>query len=137
MELGKHCIVGVLWAEVVLQVQSPCAHGFDKPKLRMIEFGVRKSLLIKKTLAKKVGFIVVSQIYLEKVQSSGLFSVKGRENRRDYFCKTEAPSRIPLMISLFICTIKQELLALGLWERCRLERGVRDPAFHCVTVGVE
>lgn len=92
MEIGKHCIVGVLWAEVVLQVQSPCARGFEKPKLRMIEFGVRKSLLIEKILAKKMRFIVVPQIYLKKVQSSGFFSVKGRENGRDCFCKTEAPS---------------------------------------------
>ena len=62
----------------VLPVQRPYATCFEKPKLKMSEFGVKKDLLIKKAPAEKIGTLVVSQIHLKKVQSSGFFYVKGR-----------------------------------------------------------
>lgn len=70
------------------------------PKLKMSQFGVRKGLLIQEAAAKKMGVLVLPQIDLKKVECSGFFYVKGRENRRGYFCKRQVPSRIPLMISM-------------------------------------
>lgn len=52
--------------------------------------------------------LVVPKIHLKKVQSANFMYVKGRGNERGY--KTEAASRIPLMISMSICKTKQKLL---------------------------
>ena len=57
--------------------------------------------------------LVVSQIHLKEVQSSGVFYVKGKE-RDGLFCKTSSPSRIPLMISMSKGAIS--LKALGMMQ---------------------
>ena len=47
-----------------LPVQSLCAPSFERSKLKMSEFGMRKTLLIKKVPAEKMGVLAVSQIHL-------------------------------------------------------------------------
>ena len=54
----------------------------QKVKTLMSKIGVREDLLIKKVSINKMGVLVVPQIHLTKVQCSGFFYVKGRENGR-------------------------------------------------------
>lgn len=58
---------------------------------------------MEKEPTEKMGDLVVPQIHLTKVQGSGFFYVRGRGNWRDCFCKTEATSRIPVMIGMSVC----------------------------------
>lgn len=53
-----------------------------------------------------MGALVVLQIHLGKVQSSGFPYVQGNEK----LCKTGATSRIPLMISTSVCKTEQKPL---------------------------
>lgn len=46
----------------------------------MLEFGIRKGLLIKKAPTEKMGDLVMPQTHLRKEQSSVFLYVKGREN---------------------------------------------------------
>lgn len=87
----------------VLPVQSPCARCFERSKLRMSEFEVRKGLLIKRVLTKKIGTQVVPQIHLTKVQSAVFFYIERRGNGRACSYKTQTISRIPLVVSMNIC----------------------------------
>lgn len=58
---------------LILPVQSLCAQRFERPKLKISAFGVRKGLLIEKAPTEKMGGgrLVVPQIHLTEVQSSG------------------------------------------------------------------
>ena len=75
-----------------------------------------------------------SSNHVKKVQSSSLFYVKGRGNGGGCFCKTQAVSRKPLMISMSTCKTKHKLLMWRPGKQHRLEQGgVRDWAFHGYT----
>lgn len=45
----------------------------------MLHFGARTFLMIRKLTTKKMGFLVVPQIHLKEVQTSGFFYVKERK----------------------------------------------------------
>lgn len=57
-----------------------------KATTQTIGFGVRKGLLIKKVPIQKLGALVLPQINLKKVKSSGVFYIKRRGNEKGY-CK--------------------------------------------------
>ena len=44
-------------------VQSPCAQHFEKPNLKISEFGVRKGLLIEKMPNERTGALVFKSIF--------------------------------------------------------------------------
>ena len=57
----------------LLLVQSLCAQGFERPKLKLSELGIKKCLLIEKAPTEKMEALVIPQLFLNKVQSSGFF----------------------------------------------------------------
>lgn len=84
------------WSKV-----NECPWCLKRPKLQTSVFGIRKGLLMEKAPTEKIGVLILLKWILRKywVQAS-CSSVNGRENGRAYFCKTQALSRIPLMICL-------------------------------------
>nr|KAF6474774.1 hypothetical protein HJG63_010931 [Rousettus aegyptiacus] len=62
--------------DAFLPVQSLCVQCFERPELKMSEFGVRKGLLIKKVPTEKMGDPLVPQIHLKKIQNSAFFYIK-------------------------------------------------------------
>ena len=53
-----------LYEENTLPNQSLCTCHFERPKLKISEFGVRKVLLIEKAPTRKMGDLMVPQIHL-------------------------------------------------------------------------
>lgn len=54
-----------------------CAQRFKRPKLKMSEFGVRKSLLIKKAPAENMRDLAMPQIHLVRWTRSRVFKGTG------------------------------------------------------------
>lgn len=72
---------------------------------------------------EKMGHLVVHQIQIKKVQCSG----REKWGWGGSFWKTQALSRIPLMIHMFMCKTKQKILAWRWWEQSRLKQdGVKE-----------
>ena len=65
----------------------------------MSEFGVRKVLLIKKVPTRKMGALIFKSILRKYRVLASFMSRKGTTGGAG-FVKTQAPSRIPLMIKL-------------------------------------
>lgn len=111
-------------------VQSPCAH-FERPKLN-VRVWSKKSLLIDKSPTEKMENLILKTISKKyRVQASSM----SREGERGgaVFCKTQATSRIPLIISS--STHKTNRMH---WpDGCENKEGFnkmqskRERAFHC------
>ena len=90
----------------------------------MLEFGVRKGLLIKKVLTWKMGTLILKSIFKE-------YWVQERENGRGCSIITQAPSGIPLLVSL--CKVGTiSLKVLGTAGLIEIELG--DGTFYSVTL---
>ena len=65
----------------------------------MSEFGLRKGLLMEKAPIKKLGDLILKS-FLRKYRVQASFRAREGKMGGAVFVKTQAPSRIPLMISM-------------------------------------
>lgn len=83
---------------------SSCARHWGRTNLKMSGFGVKKVLLIRKVPTKKIGYLVVPQICLKKVQGSVFSYVKGRDEGEGKEMidhpRHLGPTRVPVRLCL-------------------------------------